>query len=325
MIVLSGTFWASAALAYSSFTVDSIESPVWVERDGTRAPISVGDEIHVQDSVSTGDSGRIGLRLQSGIDLQLDVNSKIEILGPANSETVTDEPLSIVKFHGGRGCVQFMAQPGEGKTFNLLLGDALRIVIQELGHICMEYSSDLSRVVLAEGNVQITNLIEPGMVVLGQRGSEYRFDDTGYFELGRMETEITIEISDIVPVVQKTNVEIDPGDSRTKAADSMDTREGDEGNTDLLSPANTDTSSAYVFTVYVFSTRSQEVAREVNQNLRAAGHETGIVISSGGASVRYRVAVSGFSSRREAQDYATNIIGKHGISDTWIGRSKVDE
>ena len=68
LIVLFGALWASASLAYSGFTVNAIESPAWVERNGARTAISGGDEIRIQDRILTGDSGRIAFQLQPGTD-----------------------------------------------------------------------------------------------------------------------------------------------------------------------------------------------------------------------------------------------------------------
>ena len=74
--------------------------------------------------------------------------------------------------------------------------------------------------------------------------------------------------------------------------------------------------------MYLFSTRSQEVAREVDQKLQRAGHDTSIIVSTEGDEERYRIAVTGFSTRQAAREYSDSIVGNHGIRDSWIGRDR---
>lgn len=325
LILLSSILWSSAAFTAASVTITALEAPVWVQRDGTRSRISGADEIRIDDRLITGDSGRLALHLDSGIDLQLDANSEIEITGSVETETAITGSQSSARFHGGRTCVQFHAQPEAARQFNLRFGDAIIMIIHEKGHVCAEYSSDLSRIALVSGTVQITNTIESSMVVLGEPGSEYRFDDTGFFELGRMEAEIRIEVDDDTTAVREANSDSGTSGSRTQAVASPDPGTEQADTARQSPPATGDIASAFVYTVYLFSTRSEEVANEVNQKLRDAGHQTLILSSDDRGSTRYRIAVSGFSSRQAARDYSAAIVGKHGIADTWIGRSKITE
>ena len=78
--------------------------------------------------------------------------------------------------------------------------------------------------------------------------------------------------------------------------------------------------SERVYTVYLFSTRSEEVAIKANLKFQKANHNTQIITSNDGSVVRYRVAVSGFTSLQTAKDFSSSIIGKLGVSDTWIGK-----
>ena len=83
--------------------------------------------------------------------------------------------------------------------------------------------------------------------------------------------------------------------------------------------------SDYVYTVYLFSTRSQDVANEVNQRLQKAGHSTQIYEHDSGENKRYRVVVTGFDTRQAATKYSDSVVGKLGIADTWIGRDRREE
>ncbi|TNF91296.1 MAG: SPOR domain-containing protein, partial [Gammaproteobacteria bacterium] len=81
-------------------------------------------------------------------------------------------------------------------------------------------------------------------------------------------------------------------------------------------------SGSYIYTVYLFSTRSEEAALEANQRFQLAGHDTRIVINEKEEPIRYRIAVSGFTSRESAREFANSIVGTLGIRDTWIGRDR---
>jgi hypothetical protein len=86
--------------------------------------------------------------------------------------------------------------------------------------------------------------------------------------------------------------------------------------------AEQDTVSAYIYTVYLFSTRSEEVAEQVNRKFQGAGHDTQIFVSGTGAESRYRIAVSGFESKQTANNFSDSIVRKLGVTGTWIGRER---
>jgi RND family efflux transporter MFP subunit len=81
-----------------------------------------------------------------------------------------------------------------------------------------------------------------------------------------------------------------------------------------------DDASAYIYTVYLFSTRSEEVANQVNERFQDQGHPTEILISENDGSVRYRIGVTGFESLQSANGYSASIVGTLGVSKTWIGK-----
>ena len=80
--------------------------------------------------------------------------------------------------------------------------------------------------------------------------------------------------------------------------------------------------SDYVYTVYLFSTRDEEVAAEVNQKIQQAGHDTRVVESTIGSELYYRVAAPGFESRQAAKNFSDAIVGTLGVTQTWIGKDR---
>ena len=87
-------------------------------------------------------------------------------------------------------------------------------------------------------------------------------------------------------------------------------------------PAAVDSTSDYVYTLYMFSTTSEEVADQVNQKFQRAGHESRIIVTTKADVTRYRIVVTGFESRQAAQQYAESITGTLGVTSTWIGRGQ---
>jgi cell division septation protein DedD len=78
--------------------------------------------------------------------------------------------------------------------------------------------------------------------------------------------------------------------------------------------------SDYIYTVYLFSSRSEEAAGQVNQKFQKAGHDTQIFASETSSGSRYRVAVSGFESRQAAKNFSDTVVGTLGVTGTWIGQ-----
>jgi hypothetical protein len=78
--------------------------------------------------------------------------------------------------------------------------------------------------------------------------------------------------------------------------------------------------SETIYTVYLFSARSEEVARKANRKFQKAKLNTEIITNNSDSVTRFRVAVSGFKSLQAAKDFSSSIVGKHGIKDTWIGK-----
>lgn len=325
LIVLNGMCWFSAALAASEISITAVESPAWIMDENTKMPVAAGERITAHSRLITGNTGKLELKPGPGTNLQLGNDSEIEFIANADSETASSAPQSTVKIHRGRICVQFQAQPQASTQFRLLLGGSVSAVIQGQGQLCAVLSRDGSRIVLVQGSLQIANSIKPTMVVMSKPGSEYRFDDTGNFELGMIEAEMAIEVSNNAEPISGSNARDKTSGSETdraaRAATGSTSDEADGKN----SPATNDMESEFIYTIYLFSTRSKKIATEVNQKLRTAGQQTLILATDSGENTQYRIAIPGFKTRQAAQDYSASIVGKYGIEDTWIGKRKIGE
>lgn len=324
-IVLASLLWSLAAPAAPEIVVVAVESPAWTARNGSETALATGDRIEYGYRLLTGDTGKLALQLGPGVNLQIDVDSEIEFIEDADAETAAAETRSAVKIHRGRLCAQFRYRPETAIRFSLQLGKLASAAIRDQGQLCAVLGGDDSRIALVGGSVQITNLVENTLVVLSKPGSDYRFDDSGHFELGMTRTDIAIEVGEVSAPVTEPLVRDESRDSATEKTESTETETTSNDAGALSEPAIDESKPGQIYTVYLFSTRSQTIANEVNRKLRDAGHQTRIIASNSGTTTQYRIAVSGFTSRQAAQDYSAAIVGKYGIEDTWIGRKKAGE
>jgi len=78
--------------------------------------------------------------------------------------------------------------------------------------------------------------------------------------------------------------------------------------------------SDQIYTVYLFSTRSEDVAHQVNEKFNNEGYATTIITGENESLTRYRLGVTGFDTLSAAQEFSDSIVGKLEISKTWIGK-----
>ncbi len=83
--------------------------------------------------------------------------------------------------------------------------------------------------------------------------------------------------------------------------------------------------SEYVYTVYLFSTRSADIAGEVSEKFRKLGYDTEVLQTRAESVTRYRVAVTGFSDLDAARDYSESVTGTLGVNKTWIGKNPLSD
>ena len=325
LAALAGALCTLATAASTGLEIIAMEGPAWTEHVDSRTPVETGDRVRQGDRLLTGSTGKLDLRLDSGVSLQLDFDSEIEFLKGADTGAESEGFRFAAKIHRGRLCVQFRTRPDTATSFGLLLGDTVSANIHEQGHICAVYTSDEARIVLVGGSVQISNHIEPTLVVLSEPASEYNFDNAGNFTLSTVENEISIRVSNAAEGLPDSKRPAETSAGSTETVDREESGAKGKDAIEIPAPDNNGTKNEFIYTVYLFSTRSREAADKVNRKLQRAGHQTLIITSDDSADRQYRIAVPGFSTPRAAQDYAADIVGKYGIGDTWIGRTKVIE
>lgn len=284
--------------------ISALRQPAWLQRETDRTPLADGQAIVPGDRLITGAEGRVELRLGSVVSLLLNADSEIRI----------DAADGGLYLHRGSACLSFNPASAEQDIFRLDIGGMLTASMRHEGRFCAAREQRLSSVGLRDGSVQLKHTVDQSMIVLSETGSEFRIDDDGEFSLlldGIDETLTEFDESPVVP---------EPAPSATDSlpAPALDDTEAAPATDDIEQAAT----SVYVYTVYLFSTRSEEIARQVNQQFHDAGHATQIIVNEDDSETRYRVAMSGFDDRESAQAFASAFSGEFDIGNAWIGRQK---
>jgi hypothetical protein len=309
-----GLICITSANASAGFaTITALTPPVWLQQEDRKSRLDRNSELKIGDTVSTGETGRVQMMFWEHASLQLNTNSAITLLMEDSADAAGSESLPEIYIHQGRVCIDYTAQPGSNKLFKVNMGDTMFAVIHNYGDICLLRSEGQNFIKLRAGSVQITQAIVTDMIILSETGSEIHMEESGSYRLLFPGGELSaIEIEK--PFIVETG-----GDPAT----SNDLQEA----TDIAvlpktEPKITATNerSAYVYTVYLFSTRDEDVAQETNQRFLKAGHDTQIIESTSGSIKRYRVAATGFDSSQAAKDFSNSVVGKYGVTETWIGR-----
>ena len=345
LLTFAGIIFVATVNAAPVATITALKSPVWLQQDNNKTEASRNSMLKNGDIISTGDNGLVEMQLGTNARLQLNSASKITI----RSEIGAIDPVGHPRlyFHQGRACINYTTQPSSENKFEVNIDDKMFVAIQLDGDICIFRRDGLSSVKLRAGSVQVTHAADPSIIILSEAGMEIHITDDGSYDL-RFPVAGDSEIVEIeMPfVIDMVNEESLPANSVDNAAirepmsehteiiveqvgaDITGDAVGSHGTvTEDSGTAGEDPKvvarealSVYVYTVYLFSTGSLDVAERVNMKFKQAGYDTQIYQREIGSETRYRIAVSGFESWRDAKTFADSMVGKLGISDTWIGK-----
>lgn len=141
------------------------------------------------------------------------------------------------------------------------------------------------------------------------------FSDSVVGTLGVKETWIGEDksaVSEAVVDESSSGEPLENVDSNKSTAEVITSTEPDTAGRDAMSTS--------IYTVYLFSSESEENAERVNQKFQKAGHDTQVFANITDSGSRYRVVVTGFESRKAAKNFSDSIVGTLGVTGTWIGK-----
>jgi len=314
----------STADAASIARVTALQSSAWVEQENNKTTLRSNSDLKVGDHIITSDTGRVEMQFRSNATLRLYTNSEIRLQSKRNTELSTPDNHPLLYVYKGKVCVDYKPQPGSQNKFELNIGKTIVTVAHHRSYICVLREDGWSFVNLRDGSVQISHSIDPSTIILSESGTELRINDDGSYELLKPGAADSIIPEDDKPFITETDIKT-TSPIEISAAVEDDIIVAKENVKNESKPATDENTSGYIYTVYLFSTRSVEAANEANQRFQKAGHESKIITSGKEPSIRYRVAVSGFETRQSAEDFSNSMVGKLGISDTWIGKDRQNE
>jgi hypothetical protein len=311
----------SSADAAAIARVTALQSTAWVEQENNKTTLGSNSDLEVGDHVITSDTGRVEMQFQSNATLRLYTNSEIKLQAKRNSELNAPNNHPLLYVRKGKVCVDYQPQPGSQNKFELNIGKTIVTVTHHSSYICVLREDGWSFVNLRDGSVQVSHAIDPSMIILSESGTEMRIKDDGSFELLKPGAADSIIPEDDNPFITETDIKTESPVEISMAVEDeiVVAKEIIRNESKPVTPQNT---SGYIYTVYLFSTGVEDVANEVNQRFQKAGHKSKIITSGKEPSIRYRVAVSGFETRQAAQDFSNSMVGRLGISDTWIGKDR---
>ena len=321
LLVLTGVICVSTANAAPVATFSALNSPVWLQQNGVKIELGPDDILEIGDNIVTGGTGRAEIQFGTSAILRLNSNSGITFRAANETAVTSSEDQPELYVHHGRVCINYAAQSSNQKKFKVNLGHAMFAAIQHQGDICVLRLKDLSAIKLRAGSVELTHSAAPDTIILSETGTEFHIQDNGSYEIlfpGGDDLS-TLEIEK--PFIIEEAIKADAAGDSARIVESPGAVTEESIATESET-ATQDTVSPYIYTVYLFSTRSREAAHQANQKFQKAGYGTQIYESKDDAGSRYRIVVTGFESRQAAQDFSDSVIGQHGVKETWIGKNK---
>jgi hypothetical protein len=176
-------FVAAPVLAVESISqIQSLQGQVWVERSNERIEANSGSEIYSGDLVSTSDTGRLGTRLWSQVNLKLDANSKIMIVSVASLKG-KDSSLNqkMMKLEYGASCIEINDILDLPVFFQI--GDRVTIKFINPVELCLSTDAVKSHIKLSKGSAKLMHLSDSIVIALNEAESEISFFNGGIFSL----------------------------------------------------------------------------------------------------------------------------------------------
>jgi cell division septation protein DedD len=321
LVALGCSVCFSPADASPIARVTALESLAWVQRADNKVELKSGNDLEIGDHIITSDTGRVDMQLWSNATLRLYTNSEIRLQANKNTELNKSGNQPLLYVHKGKVCVDYKPQPSSPNKLELNIGNTIVTARHHHSYICVLREDGWSFVNLRDGSVQISHSVDPSMIILSESGTELRIKDDGSYELLKPGAADSITPENDKPFITETDIETaSPVDIPAAVEDDIVLAKENVKN--KSKPVTDENTPGYIYTVYLFSTRSVEAANEANQRFQKAGHKSKIITSGKEPSIRYRVAVTGFETRQSAEYFSNSMVGKLGISDTWIGKDR---
>jgi hypothetical protein len=275
-LLLAATALPTSAQAQSAATVDGVQMPAWLERDGKRAPLAPGMELRAGDRIVSGSGARVAVKLAEGSVVKLGENGRLVFSEMQPAKGVFKATLQVLE-----GAFRFTTElVGKGKKREVSVR-ASQVTIGIRG------TDFWGR---ARGDRQIVCLFE-GAIDVGADGEPpVRLDQPLQFyqrDKGKTQPVGMVDPKQLAQWSRETDIESGKGAARRGGR----------------------------FAVELATLESQSGAGAISRQLQEAGYPAQVAQRKVGEKLTYTVRIRQLPSREEAEALAGQLKGKFGVKD----------
>ena len=275
-LFLATTLLGAPALAQPAASVDSVQLPAWVERNGRRAPLLPGMELRAGDQIFTGAGSRAIVRLSEGSVVKLGENGTLRFSEISRTQELFKAALGVLQ-----GAFRFTTELiGQKRKREVDIRVAQVTAGIRGTDLWGRGRRDNEVVCLIEGEIQVGAEGEAPQT-LNQPLQFYRRVDAKTQPVG------FIEPKQLAEWARETDLE--PGKAALRAGGR--------------------------FSVVLAAAPDQRRALALYDELRNAGYPAEILPRKDGETITYLVRIRQLGSRAEAQALGESLKGKFGIAE----------
>ena len=270
---------AQAGLAQVAASVEGVQMPAWVERDGRRVPILPGMELRAGDQVVTGPGSRLMVKLAEGSIVKLGENGQLRFTEMSAGRELFRAALNVLE-----GAFRFTTDIVAKSRKREVSIRAAQVTAGIRGTDFWGRSRQGNEIIcLIEGEVEVA---APGAqaVTMNQPRQFYRRLD------GKTQPVGVVDEKQIAVWSAETDLEAGKGVARRDGRSS----------------------------VVLASAPEQAPALAIYDALRDAGYPAELSPVKQGDAMVYRVVIQHLASRAEAAVLAEKLRGKYGVTDPKI-------
>jgi len=279
-LFLAASFFSAAqAYAQAAASVEGVQMPAWVERNGRRTPLLPGMELRAGDQIFTGAGSRALVRLAEGSVVKLGENGTLRFTQIDRSQEIFRAALGVLQ-----GAFRFTTElVGQKRKREVDIRVAQVTAGIRGTDLWGRGRKDNEVVCLIEGEIQVGAEGETAQT-LNQPLQFYRRLDAKTQPVG------FIDAKQLAQWAQETEIEEGKGAARAGGR----------------------------FSILLASAADQRVALGLYDELRNAGYPAEILPRREGEQVLYIIRIRQLPTRAEAQALANSLKGKFGITEPKI-------
>jgi hypothetical protein len=279
LFLAAAFFSAAQAYAQAAASVEGVQMPAWVERNGRRTPLLPGMELRAGDQIFTGAGSRALVRLAEGSVVKLGENGTLRFTQIDRSQEIFKAALGVLQ-----GAFRFTTElVGQKRKREIDIRVAQVTAGIRGTDLWGRARKDNEVVCLIEGEIQVGAEGETAQT-LNQPLQFYRRVDAKTQPVGFIDTK------QLAQWAQETEIEDGKGAARAGGR----------------------------FTVALASAADQRAALGLYDELRNAGYPAEILPRKEGEAILYIIRIRQLPTRAEAQALANSLKGKFGITEPKI-------